>query len=232
MSTWLYAIYTAVHLSLLLWGVQIWRRHHTLSTALLVAISFGLFYDNLILALGTWLGEGPLLLALSWPRFILHQLVLPWMIVAAYDQARLTGASWTKWKWGRGTAVLLSILIMILGILTRLLPVVLEPELMDGVVRYVARNVSGPPLVSIVSIGLVGVMGLSWWRQKQWPWLTLIVILVFIGEGYPSEAVRRVVGSGLEAVLMALLYLTTVRFWLRDAISPETRSFRGNTEVT
>ncbi|MCA9920016.1 MAG: hypothetical protein KC445_18795, partial [Anaerolineales bacterium] len=156
-------------------------------------------------------------LALSWPRFILHQLVLPWMILAAYDQARLTGAGWTKWQWGRGTAVLLSILVMIAGILTRLVPVALEPELMDGVVRYVARNVSGPPIVSIVSIGLVGVMGISWWRQKQWPWLTLIVILVFIGEGYPSEAVRRVVGSGLEAVLMWLLYLTTVRFWLPQA---------------
>lgn len=214
MSILLYAVYTAVHLLLLLWGVQIWRRHHTLSTALLVAISFGLFYDNLILALGTWLGEGPLLLALSWPRFILHQLVLPWMILAAYDQARLTGAGWTKWRWGRGTAVLLSILVMIAGIFTRLVPVALEPELMDGVVRYVARNVSGPPIVSIVSIGLVGVMGISWWRQKQWPWLTLIVILVFIGEGYPSEAVRRVFGSGLEAVLMGILYFTTYRFAL------------------
>ena len=74
-----------------------------------------------------------------------------------------------------------------------------------------------PARDEIVSIGLVGVMGISWWRQKQWPWLTLIVILVFIGEGYPSEAVRRVVGSGLEAVLMWLLYLTTVRFWLPPA---------------
>ena len=214
MSILLYAVYTAVHLILLLWGAQIWRRHHTVSTAILIAISFGLFYDNLILALGTWLGEGHPLLALSWPRFILHQLVLPWMILAAFDQARLTGANWTKWRWSRGTAVLLSILVMIVGILTRLVPVALEPELMDGVVRYVARNVSGPPIVSIVSIELVGMMGISWWRQKQWPWLTLIVILVFIGEGYPSEAVRRVVGSGLEAVLMGLLYLTTVRFWL------------------
>jgi hypothetical protein len=212
MSIVLYVLYTAVHLIIMLWGVSIWRRQHTLSTAILIGISFGLFYDNLILGLGTWLGEGALLFWLSWPRFILHQLVLPWMILAVYDQARLTGANWTKWRWGRGTAVLLSLLVMGLGFLTRLLPVQLEPELMDGVVRYVARNVSGPPIVSIVSIGLVGVMGLSWWRLRQWPWLTLIVILVFIGEGYPSEAVRRVVGSGLEAVLMSLLYLTTAQF--------------------
>ena len=70
MSILLYAVYTAVHLIILIWGVQIWRRHHTVSTAILIGISFGLFYDNLILALGTWLGEGDLLLALSWPRFI------------------------------------------------------------------------------------------------------------------------------------------------------------------
>lgn len=217
MSIFLYTVYTAVHLILLLWGGQIWQRHHTLSTALLMAISFGLFYDNLILLLGTWIGEGPLLLALSWPRFILHQLVLPWMILAAYDQARLTGAGWTKWRWGRATAVFLSILVLLAGIFTRLLPMTLEPAVMDGVVRYVAHSVSGPPIVSIVSIGLVGVMSISWWRHRQWPWLTLIVLVVFIGEGYPSEAVRRVVGSGLEAVLMGMLYFTTVRFWRPEA---------------
>lgn len=217
MSILLYAVYTAVHLILLFWGVQIWRRHHTLSTALLAAISFGLFYDNLILVLGTWLGAGSLLLALSWPRFILHHLLLPWVIVAAYDQARLTGASWTRWRWGRATAVLVSSLVLMVGIFTRLVPMTLEPAVMDGVGRYVAHSVSGPPIVSIVSIGLVGVMSISWWRHKQWPWLTLIVLIVFIGEGYPSEAVRRVVGSGLEAVLMWMLYLTTVRFWQPQA---------------
>ena len=72
-STVLYAIYTAVNLAIILWGISIWRRRPTRSVAILIAITFGLAYDNFILTLGTWLSSGRLLLTLSWPRFILHR---------------------------------------------------------------------------------------------------------------------------------------------------------------
>jgi hypothetical protein len=78
---------------------------------------------------------------------------------------------------------------------------------MDGVLRYVATNVSGPPIVSIVSIGFAGVMGIFLWRHAGWPWLTITALLVFIGEGIPSEAIRRVLGSGAEVLFMLVVFL-------------------------
>lgn len=211
MSTIFYGLYTALHLILIAWGIAIWRQERTLSTAILIGITFGLAYDNAILTLGAWMSSDPTMLALSWPRFILHQLGLPWIILAAFDQIRRTGVPWTTRRWARATAVLLSFLVMIAGILTRLVPLSLTPAVIDGVMRYVANGVSGPPIVSIVGVGLVGVIGISWWRRLRWPWLTLMVIAVFIVEGYPNEAIRRAYGSGLEVALMATLFWTALR---------------------
>lgn len=91
MSGWLYILYTLAYLVLLVWGARLWRAAHRLSTVILLAVTFGVFYDNLILVLGNLLGAGDLLWALSMPRFVLHQLVLPWLFLAMVDLARQAG---------------------------------------------------------------------------------------------------------------------------------------------
>ena len=87
----------------------------------------------------------------------------------------------------------------------------LEPEMADGVLRYVAIGLKGPPLVSIVSIAFVGIVGLVAWRQLGWPWLALASIAVFIAEAVPVEAFRRAVGSAFEVAFLAALLLTQHR---------------------
>lgn len=217
MSIYLYGFYTLAYLVLLGYGALLWRRQRRISTLLLLAVTFGVFYDNLILTLGNQFEPGAPLHALSVPRFVLHQVVLPWILYAAYAQARQAGQSWVQKPalgWG---AILLSALVMIAGVATRLWGLHLEPEVMDGVLRYVAVGVSGPPIVSIVSIGIVGVGGLAFWRQNRWPWIFLSAVAVFIGETLPDESLRRAVGSALEVVFMAVLFVTQQRLdvgWL------------------
>ena len=211
MSIYLYLLYTLAYLVLLLYGAVLWRRQHHASTLLLLLVTFGVFYDNLILTLGNWLGDGALLHALSLPRFLLHQLALPWIIYAAYDQARQAGQGWAQRPALRWGAIALSALVMVAGIATRLWTLRLEPEIMDGVLRYVAIGTAGPPIVSIVSIGLVGIGGLVFWRQNRWPWIFLAAVAVFIGESLPDESLRRAVGSALEVLFMGVLFVTQQR---------------------
>ena len=221
MSTILYPLYTLAHLVVAGWGLSVWRLSRRIGTLLIILVGLGVAYDNLILSLGNSLGAGPLLLGLSVPRFVLHQLILPWLIVAAFQQAKVAGQRWANHRASGWIILALTLAVMIAGILTRLVPLNLEPAVMDGVTRYVAVGTKGPPLVSILSIGFVGFVGLLLWRRNGWRWEFLAAVLVFIGEGIPVEWVRRILGSGFE-VLFLIAMLTTDRWLaLNQAQTPE-----------
>lgn len=211
LSFWLYLIYTLLNLILLIWGITLSFKTKRLSVVILAAVLFGLMYDNLILTLGNFVSNQQLLYGLSLPRFILHQLILPWIILAVFNEIRLLGHGWAQTGRARIGAVILSVIIMVLGILTRLIPMHLELTIVDGVTRFVDVATNGPPIVSIVSIGFATIMGITLWRRNHFPWLFLAGLLVFIGEGIPVEWVRRTIGSGAEVLFMAtMLYLEQV----------------------
>lgn len=222
MSTLLYPAYAIAGAALLVWGAALLVRGPRASTAIVLLVTFGVFYDNLVLAVGALAGDaigpGDALLALSVPRFVLHQLVLPWLIYAAWDMARQAGHGWAVRRWAHPLALGLSLVVMAAGIATRLAGLQLEPEIADGVLRYVAVGTAGPPVVSIVSIGLTAVAGLVFWRRDRWPWIVVAALAVFVAEAFPDEAVRRAIGSAFELVFLAVLLLTQRRLdagWLR-----------------
>jgi hypothetical protein len=75
---------------------QLWRTRRVRVAALLLIPQFGLVWDNLIVGLGRFIGFGPLLEALSWPRFWMHWLFGTWLIVAAGSALRLAGFAWMR----------------------------------------------------------------------------------------------------------------------------------------
>lgn len=215
MSSLLYPAYAVACAAVLAWGVLLLVRRPRASTAIVLLVTFGVFYDNLVLAIGALLGEaigpGDALLALSVPRFVLHQLVLPWLIYAAWDLGRQAGHGWAARRWARPAAIVLSAVVMLAGIATRLAGLQLEPEVADGVLRYVAVGTVGPPIVSIVSIGFVALAGIVFWRRDRWPWIVIAAVAVFVAEAFPDEAVRRAIGSAFEVVFLAVLLVTQQR---------------------
>jgi len=137
MSTILYPLYTLAHLVVAGWGIIVWRLTRQIGTLFIVLVGLGVVYDNLILSLGNSLGVGPLLLGLSVPRFVLHQLILPWLIVSAFQQAKVAGHRWANHTASGWIILALTLLVIAAGIVTRLLPMDLEPAVMEGVTRYV-----------------------------------------------------------------------------------------------
>ena len=212
MSLWLFILYTAAYLFIIVWAVRRAIQTRTAGSAFLALVTFGLLYDNLILSLGNLVGEGGLLHALSVPRFVLHQLALPWVMVSAFEILRSAGHPWAQKRSSQTGVWLGALVVMALGILTRLVNLHLEPEFVDGVLRYAAVGTKGPPIVSIVGVGFTGVMGYLLWRKTGWVWLWPVVLLVFVAEGIPVDAIRRVLGSGVEVLYMVVLLAAHQKF--------------------
>jgi hypothetical protein len=54
-----------------------------------------------------------------------------------------------------------------MGVLTRLVLMDLKLVEIRELARYLDEGASGPPIVSIISIGFAGVMGLTPWRRND-----------------------------------------------------------------
>lgn len=213
MSVWLYPLYTLLIGAGIVWGITLLRRRPGIGLLFLVLTAGGLFYDSLIISLGNPIGEGDVLAALSYPRFLLHQLVLPWVIVTGVDQARRAGVGWAQNPRAMIFGYAFAGLVVVIGLLTRIVGLELGPEVLDGVLRYTAIRTAGPPLSSFLSIGFLGISGAFLWRRAGWPWLFISVVAVFLGEGGVQDRVlRMVVGSGVEVVWLWAMLATEV--WL------------------
>ncbi|WP_295454646.1 hypothetical protein [uncultured Thiodictyon sp.] len=211
MSIVLHALYALCALGLLVWATASWSRRRSVGRLAIGLVLVGLFWDNLVLSLGNVLGPGPLLHALSLPRFWLHQLVLPWILVTAVEQAADGGAGWAKAKQAMPLAVLGAATLMGIGILTKLVGLELTPAILDGVECYVAVSSAGPPIVGIVAVGSVGIMSFLAAKTSGWHWTWALALLVFIVEAVPVAAFRRGVGPALEILFMASLIAFTLR---------------------
>ena len=207
MSFILYIAYAIAALALLVAVFLRFLARRSLGRLALCLVLFGLFWDNLILALGNPIGSGPLLLALSLPRFYLHQLFLPWIILTAIEHAARGGATWAEGRRALVWGLVASLALMVTGIMTRLVGLQLEPAVMDGVQRYVATTSKGPPLVSILGIGFLGLASFLGPRKRGWHWTWAFVALTFVIEGVPVVALRRGAGSAVELALMGSLLI-------------------------
>lgn len=209
----LYFIYFASDLILIFAGVQQYRRTRHPGTLLSLLVLAALAYDNLILFIGNFLGAGDTLYNLSVPRYLFHNLLTPLLVVVAVWQARLAQLPFAlrpnalRWAWGA------TLSLAALGILTKFIGLQLQPETLDGLLRYVAIAPKGPPLGTLLSVLFAGIVGGFIWRKTGWFWLALAVIGVFAVEGLiGARGARLIAGSGFEVLLMWALLAGDNRF--------------------
>ena len=146
---------------------------------MMAAITFGLLYDAFILALGTFLGDSPLLKTLSYPRYILHGCLIPLMLVICVEalEANKTIV--------RAVGVITAVL-MIAGAVAGC-KVSLKALDFAGVTRFVTDNDKSPKwagmllnLLSIVPTLILIVCGIVLWKKKGKKELTLSGLLMFV----------------------------------------------------
>ncbi len=197
MYTTLFWCQAAMQFILFWWLVRIWRTTGAAAAAVLIVPQFGLVYDNLMVAAGSDIGLGPLLEALSWPRFWIHWLMGAWLIIAAGAVLRMAGVRRAQSRWAMGGFCLLTVALMAYD-LPHFWSETLYPVCEKGLVRYstavspkdfcfpdqVALS-GGPPIAAIMTCLVVIACGIVLWRARRFPWMFLGALLMFLSASPP-----------------------------------------------
>jgi hypothetical protein len=159
-----YALFAAVHavLAVLLARAAVGRRSVPLGLAALVAA--GLVYDNGVVAAGRLIGEGGLLMALNHPRFVIHALLTPLLIVTAVGLARACGAGWARARAVHVLAWCLALGLVGYGLVAEVYGLELAAAPEGDALRYSAAH-TAPPVPAIVTVVALLAAGLATVRR-------------------------------------------------------------------
>jgi hypothetical protein len=172
------------------------------------------------------IGIGPLLQALSWPRFAMHALLTPFMMIAVTQMAAAGGIRWAESRQWQITVWVLVLAMIALGAFEHLVGLETVPACFDGIVRYTANlspshfcfegqevvRGAGPPIPSIVGNVVTLVVGFSLWRHNGWIWLMSGALVMFAAAGIPFSGFGMAPGNGGEVLLMFSYVVTVARF--------------------
>lgn len=167
-------------------------------------LTLGLFYDALILALGSVMKEGALLLGLSRLRYVLHGMLIP-LIFALCAYALNAKGFWLKAVWA------LTGVLMILGVADGCVRTI-GVETVVGITRY--ASVSAPAWAEIVNSLLtfgtvipLMIVGIVVWVKQKTPNLFLAGFLMFAFSGLGAACLELMFYISMYGeVLMALFF--------------------------
>lgn len=84
MLTIIYFVMAGLHAVILFFMLKLFLSNRVSYTLIATGTIFGLFYDNLIIGVGSFIGEGGLLEILNAGRFYIHVLITPLKIGRAH----------------------------------------------------------------------------------------------------------------------------------------------------
>ncbi|MBA4496198.1 hypothetical protein ACFO25_17135 [Paenactinomyces guangxiensis] len=223
MDAFLYPLITFLYLILSVWSFRFFRESSFWGTSWIFFIIVGLIYNNLVLSLGRWMGEGEVLEVMSLFRYLLHVLLTPTLVFVALDILRRINVEWSEYLSTHIIYNLYTFSLTVIGVFTEIVWINLEPVTQSGVVRYASVDadsyLSYSTLLTLIPLFISAVMV---WRQLRWPVLLLGVVVATAGGILAVSLESFVIGSAFELILMASLVLTEQKLKQEDFHTPET----------
>jgi len=216
MLTAAYIGFALAQLALAVWAFVLYFRRPSLG-AFAVALPIALLvWDNAVVAAGATIGDGPLLIALSWPRFIGHAVLTPVWILTGFEYARRAGAPRLQ---GRGSVIFqwaLYLAMVALGVVRSVVLLRFEPVTQGDLFYYTnGGGFPGPPIPALVMVIVVIAAGLVLLRGRGWPWMLVGGVAMFIAAAIPVSVAGFLVSNGGE-VALSLALVATEQFLQRD----------------
>lgn len=193
-----------VNTLLVVWLARSAFRYRDWLLFLTLLLMVALPYDTGIVALGSTIGEGDLLKALSAPRLNWFYLTAPLLLLIAGGIARRADFAWAQSNWVLGVLGLFA-LGFIVNDASKIFQVpTLYPACFEDVLRYVSSVkpsqacTPGQPGIdvggSLPWAGLAGMLvmlvvgALLWWKHR-WPWLVLGAVASAVVLGLPNTPI-------------------------------------------
>ena len=209
MYTIIYAACAALQAILAIVAIRLFLRHKTLSALALIVPIAAVVWDNAIIALGATIGDGPLLVALSWPRFIGHALFTPLWIIAGIGFAQRAGAKWLCTPLVNIGQWALYAICVVFGLLRSVIFLEMSPATEGGLFYF--RNTGafpGPPFGSIIMLFVVLLCAVIVWRLTKKPWMFLGSFFMLVVSVVPTEIIGFALSNSGEVVMALSLVVT------------------------
>lgn len=221
MVTGLYIAFGLIQLGCIVWGLRMAMQAKAAWPWMVLAPILFMPYDNSIIGLGAFIGEGPTLESLNLPRYVAHALLTPLWLIGAGAIGRRMGVRWLQGRIGIGAMCTLAVALIALSVWNDLSAIELEPERWAGTLRYVNEGhiLPGPPIPSILTIVMMIAVGIGVWSRGKWPWMLAGAVFMFLAAGAQSSPLGPISSSAGE-VALAIALLATIPQALRGAPAP------------
>lgn len=219
-----------VHLAIAIATYRLYQRKRGSGLLILLLVALGLCYDNLIVGTGSLIGIGDTLEAMSIPRYIIHAVFTPLLLITGYQISDQAGLAWIKRKQSHTILMFVVGVLIVAGVAQNFINSDLLPACHNDTLRYAERITTSqmcdnftypestteqrgmPPVASILTILILLGMGAGIWRKSGWKWLFVGALLMFICAAIPASIVGLWVGNTGEAILLASLLMSIYRF--------------------
>lgn len=209
MDSIIYLIFAVVYVGFLIWGLRLLADDSEKGMRyLLLLVTAALVWDNTVIGLGRWIGEGDHLEGLSRSRFWMHALMTPLLTLVSFDLIRRSGTKWARHAAAQWAAYLFTAALILYELLTETLPLEIKPLMEYGALRYTSVESSGPPLMVILVLIPLITAGIALWRRGVTKVLFVGTIVMLLGSAIPIPIESSAATNLFELLLIGSLWLS------------------------
>ncbi|MUK90541.1 hypothetical protein GMD78_19475 [Ornithinibacillus sp. L9] len=210
MDAFIYISFFAIYICIFIFGIRIAiREQWPIRAYTIFIVIIGLLYDNGILALGRYVGEGTMLEILHLARYWLHAFATPLLVIFAWDLLINSHVNWVKKQWVKYSFLLFTIGLILLELVTVVFKISLKPSWQYGVINYENIDPSGDsPFMIIIVSTVLAITSIIIWRKQKWIWLFNAVLLMGIASAVKLPIESNAVTNLAELILIIALLAT------------------------
>lgn len=208
LHTTAYATYALAQGLLAIWAITLLRKDLTLTGLAVFAPVAAVVWDNGVIAIGSFVGAGSYLEALTFPRFLGHALFTPSWIIAATGLALRAGVLGKYGKRIFSGSIILYVVMVGIGLVNEILFFKGELVAEADVLYYTnVGRLFTPPPPSLSMTLVVLVMGLLLLRRR-WIWMAVGPVLMVGSQALGGDGFVFILINSAEVAMSAVMVAT------------------------